>query len=99
MGGGFWNASTVSTRSRIVLAAAAGQSDSAIARELEVNRNTVMLWRTRFQQEGLDGLWEVAPGRAVLSWLWLKTHPQRLESTLNPMDSVASLPMASQTLR
>jgi len=53
----------VSLRSRIVLAAAAGQSDSAIARELRVNRNTVVLWRTRFVREGLDGLWEVAPGR------------------------------------
>ncbi len=53
----------VALRSQIVLAAAAGQSDSAIARSLEVNRNTVILWRARFQQEGLDGLWEVAPGR------------------------------------
>jgi len=53
----------VSLRSRIVLAAAAGQSDSAIARDLEVNRNTVILWRGRFRQEGLDSLWEVAPGR------------------------------------
>ena len=54
----------VALRSRIVLAAAAGQSDSAIARELDVNRNTVILWRRRFQAEGLDGLWEVAPGRS-----------------------------------
>lgn len=53
----------VSLRSRIVLAAAAGQSDSAIARDLAVNRNTVILWRGRFQQDGLAGLWEVAPGR------------------------------------
>ena len=53
----------VSLRSRIVLAAATGQSESAIARELDVNRNTVILWRDRFQHEGLDGLWEVAPGR------------------------------------
>ena len=53
----------VSLRSRIVLAAAAGQSDSAIARDLAVNRTTVILWRGRFRQEGLDGLWEVAPGR------------------------------------
>jgi transposase len=53
----------VGIRSRIVLAVASGQSDSAIARELDVNRNTVILWRTRFQQQGLDSLWEVAPGR------------------------------------
>jgi transposase len=46
-----------------VLAAAEGQSDNAIAQQLEVNRKTVMLWRTRFTQEGLDSLWEVAPGR------------------------------------
>jgi transposase len=53
----------VSLRSQIVLAAAQGQSDSTIARSLDVNRKTVMLWRGRFEQEGLDGLWEVAPGR------------------------------------
>ncbi len=41
----------VAMRSHIVLAAAAGHSDSAIARELHVNRNTVILWRTRFERE------------------------------------------------
>jgi len=53
----------VSLRSQIVLAAAAGQTDSAIARDVHVNRNTVILWRARFEQGGLDGLWEVAAGR------------------------------------
>ena len=50
-------------RGRIVLAAADGRSDSAIARELQVNRHTVILWRQRFLQEGKESLWEVAPGR------------------------------------
>jgi len=53
----------VALRSRIVLAAAAGQSDSAIARALEINRKTVRLWRARFAEHGLHSLWEVAPGR------------------------------------
>src|SRR6195256_3190522 len=53
----------VALRSRIVLAAAEGRSDSAIAQQLEVNRKTVVLWRTRFAEAGLDSLWEVAPGR------------------------------------
>jgi len=53
----------VALRSRIVLAAAAGRSDGVVARELEINRKTVMLWRTRFAQEGIDSLWEVAAGR------------------------------------
>lgn len=53
----------VALRGRIVLAAAAGKSDSTIAEELEVNRKTVTLWRARFAEQGLESLWEVAPGR------------------------------------
>lgn len=44
------------------MAAAAGKSDVAVAEQLAVNRNTVILWRERFREEGLDGLWDVAPG-------------------------------------
>ena len=53
----------VALRIRIVLAAAEGESDNAIAQQLDVNRKTVTLWRARFAQEGVDSLWEVAPGR------------------------------------
>jgi len=53
----------VAVRCRIVLAAADGESDGAIAEQLSVNRKTVMLWRRRFAEQRLDGLWEVAPGR------------------------------------
>ena len=53
----------VALRSRIVLAAAEGQSESAIAIQLGTNRKTVRLWRTRFAEHGVKSLWEVAPGR------------------------------------
>src|SRR5260370_13301153 len=53
----------VAMRCRIVLAAAKGESNVAIAERLCVNRNTVILWRKRFAEEGLDGLWDIAPGR------------------------------------
>jgi transposase len=53
----------VALRSRIVLAAAEGRSDSAIAAGMGINRNTVILWRQRFLQEGRESLWDVAPGR------------------------------------
>ena len=53
----------VALRCRIVVAAAAGKSDVAIAEQLSVNRQTVILWRKRFGEEGLDGLWDIAPGR------------------------------------
>jgi transposase len=53
----------VALRCRIVLATAAGQSDGAIAAQLSVNRKTVILWRKRFAEQRLDGLWAIAPGR------------------------------------
>jgi transposase len=53
----------VALRCRIVLGAAEGEADSAIARRLSVNRNTVILWRKRLVEFGLDGLWDIAPGR------------------------------------
>jgi len=53
----------VALRCRIVLAAARGKSETAIGSALGVNRKTVRLWRERFAQEGLKGLWEIAPGR------------------------------------
>jgi hypothetical protein len=53
----------VALRCRIVLSTAEGQSDVAIAERLSVNRKTVILWRTRFSEERLDGLWEIASGR------------------------------------
>jgi transposase len=34
-----------------------------VAAENQVNRKTVRLWRERFHAYGLEGLWEIAPGR------------------------------------
>src|SRR5260370_16834018 len=53
----------VALRCRIVLSSADGESDVSIAKRLAVNRNTVILWRKRFVELGLDGLWDIAPGR------------------------------------
>ena len=53
----------VALRCHIVLAAAEGQSDVSIAEQLAVNRKTVMLWRRRFSEQRLEGLWEIAAGR------------------------------------
>lgn len=49
-------------RARIVLLAAEGQTDKAIASRLGINRHTVRLWRDRFVQKGLPGL-DDATGR------------------------------------
>lgn len=51
----------VAFRARLVLLAAKGWSNSAIARELSTSRPTVILWRTRYQEQGLTGLLDDAP--------------------------------------
>ena len=43
-------------RARIVLAAADGEENVSIAERLEVALNTVIKWRKRFFEEGMDGL-------------------------------------------
>jgi transposase len=54
---------SVALRARIVLLAAAGESNSAIARTLGVSRPTVILWRGRFEAGGPQALTETRPGR------------------------------------
>jgi transposase len=54
---------SVAMRARIVLRAADGQSNSAIARELGVSRPTVIMWRERFAAGGPAALTEVKAGR------------------------------------
>jgi len=57
-------AASSATRSRIVLACVLGQSNSEVARRLEVSRPTVAKWRARFAAARLDGLLdEPRPGR------------------------------------
>src|SRR5260370_17891843 len=74
----------VALRCRIVLAAAAGEPDVSIAKRFSVNRNTVILWRNRFGDEGLDGLWDVAPGRGRKPNYQIDNVPSLLHATLQP---------------
>jgi transposase len=50
------SAHALAQRSRIVLAAAAGLSNSDIARELGIHRSVATRWRNRFAANRLDGL-------------------------------------------
>jgi len=53
----------VALRCRIILAAAAGRENAAIAAQLNINRHTVELWRGRVRDSGIDQVWEIAAGR------------------------------------
>ena len=72
----------VSLRGQIILAAADGPSDSAIARALAINRKTVTLWRARYAAGGLESLWEVAPGRGRKPRYGPEKIEQIVEATL-----------------
>ena len=46
-------------RANIILAAAMGESHTAIAKQLHPSRPTVILWEQRFREKGLNGLQDV----------------------------------------
>lgn len=53
----------VAQRCKIILAAIKGSPTSQIARDLGVTRDSVLLWRKRFEQSGPAGLTKIAKGR------------------------------------
>jgi len=50
-------------RARLILAAAVGQTDQQISKELKVQRRTAALWRRRVREQGIGCVWEMALGR------------------------------------
>jgi len=71
-------------RAEIVLRAAAGQTNYAIANELAIRRNTVQNWRYRFARERLGGLkTRPIPGRPR------KTIAGRAQFSTNELSGVS----------
>src|SRR5256885_13896210 len=54
---------SVAMRCQVILLAADGLANNAIANALGISRPTVLLWRGRFASGGPNALVEVAPGR------------------------------------
>ena len=71
----------VALRARIILLAAAGASNRAIARALQTTQITVLLWRKRFIQGGAQALLELAPGRGPQRKISQRKVRQILEAT------------------
>jgi transposase len=66
-------------RSRIVLLAQEGLANRAIARRLDISRPTVILWRERFGQGGVEALTEDASGRGRKP----KITPEQVAAVVN----------------
>ncbi|HEY5303272.1 MAG TPA: helix-turn-helix domain-containing protein, partial [Acidimicrobiales bacterium] len=50
-------------RARALLLAAQGVANNEIAELVNVNPNSIRMWRRRFEEEGVAGVGKVAPGR------------------------------------
>jgi transposase len=74
---------SVAKRARIVLAAAAGESNSAVAQRLGVSRPTVIQWRERFAAGGPAVLAETKPGRGRKPSISSAKVRQIVEATLH----------------
>src|ERR1700676_2405599 len=51
----------IALRARIVLGAADGKSNNALAKELKTSRPTVIDWRQRFAEDGIEALYDDRP--------------------------------------
>src|SRR3972149_11764021 len=77
-------------RSRLVLMAAAGNSNRHIAREMTKSRPTVILWRNRFMQGGPTALTEDAPGRGRKPRVTAAKVKQIVDATLQTTPKAAT---------
>src|SRR5438445_6535788 len=78
---------SVAMRARIVLMAAEGESNSAIARTLGASRPTVILWRSRYAEGGAQALTGTRPGggrKPTISAAKIKAIVQATTQTTPP---------------
>jgi transposase len=80
----------VDTRARIVLLAAEGKSNNAIAAELNTTRTSVIEWRGRFVVEGVEALGKVRPGRGRPRTISAATVAKIVHLTLNTVPKGAT---------
>jgi transposase len=80
----------VALRARIVLGAAAGQSNSEVARALGTSRPTVLLWRARYVDAGVPGLLRDAPRPGRRRQISAAQVQQIVEATLHTTPRAAT---------
>lgn len=80
----------IARRAAIILRASEGMANSHIAEEVGVSRATVIQWRKRFLDEGLDALTKVKPGRGRKPQLGAERVNEIVEATLHSVPSDAT---------
>ena len=77
-------------RTRIILAAADGESNRAIATSLVTSRQTVLLWRARFAEAGPAALTAIRPGRGRKPRLTAEKIQEIVQATLQTKPRAAT---------
>jgi transposase len=74
----------VALRARIILGAAQGKSHNALAKELGTSRPTVIDWRNRFAEGGVEALYQDRPRGRSFKPLARTQETEVVEKTLRP---------------
>jgi transposase len=85
-------------RSRALSLAADGVANNEIAQRMNVNPNTVRMWRQRFEEEGIDGVGRVAPGRGRKLSLSEGTVAEVVALTMNELPDDGSTQWSTRSM-
>jgi transposase len=80
----------IALRARLILLTAEGRANHAIAKELKVSRPTVILWRSRFVQRGVQGILNDAPRPGRRKAIGAETVKRVVEATLHTTPPAAT---------
>lgn len=80
----------IALRARIVLGAAEGVANNVLARQLSTTVPTVLLWRRRFQEQGLSGLLEDRPRSGRPKEITAEQEAVLIDKTLHSKPSNAT---------
>jgi transposase len=86
------------TQSKALLLAADGVANEEIARRCGVDSDAVRRWRTRFGDQGIDGVGVIAKGRGRRSWLPDGTVAEIMRVTLEETPQDTSTHWTTRTL-
>src|SRR5665811_599194 len=85
-------------RARALLFAAQGVANNEIAARVQVNPNSVRMWRQRFEEEGIEGLGKVAPGRGRKPSLPEGTVAEVVNLTMNTLPDDGSTQWSTRSM-
>src|SRR5665213_1359979 len=85
-------------QAKALLLSANGEAIYEVSRQLQVAPNSVRQWRRRFEEEGVDAVGVIAPGRGRTSWLPEGTVAGVVSLTMNELPEDGSTQWSTRTM-